>query len=498
MLKRREFLRNAGLLGAAIAAPAGIIKAAENNISTRDLTATLLKGRISSAGKGIAGVAVTDGINVTKTSVNGNYELLSNKTTEFVYISLPSGYEFPNQKSITKFFKAINHSKGSFQADFDLKKLSVNDDKHAFVVWADTQIQNKRDAEFLLTQSVPDLKSLVDSYGKDMPMHGIGCGDLVFDVFELYPDYEKALEISGIPFFNVIGNHDMNMDARSDEGSAETFKQHFGPTYYSYNRGKLHYVVLDDVFFMGANKRYMGYISENQFQWLEQDLKYVPAGSTVILSLHIPTDTGQRNRDKSTEPELGGVVINRQRLYDILKPYTVHFMSGHTHFNEVWIKDNMTEHNHGTVCGAWWTGPICGDGTPNGYGVYEVDGDKISWYYKATGQPKTHQLRIYAPGRHTDFPEEVCVNVWNYDQNWKLEWFADGELMGNPQQRTAYDPWAVELYKGKDKPKPRAWVESNLTDHIFFFKPESSVKQIKVVATDPFGNSYSEILALNS
>jgi hypothetical protein len=70
--------------------------------------------------------------------------------------------------------------------------------------------------------------------------------------------------------------------------------------------------------------------------------------------------------------------------------------------------------------------------------------------------------------------------------------------MGKPQQRTAFDPWAFELFSGAEKPKPRGWVEPNLTDHIFFFKPESSVKTIKVVATDPFGNVYSDSLTLNS
>lgn len=495
---RRHFLRNLGIMSVVVAAPVAITEAAEISPTAKDLSITVLKGRVTSSGKAISDVAVTDGINITRTTTTGNYELLSNKTTQFVYISLPSGYEFPHKNSITQFFKTIDHTKNTFNADFELTRLRVNDDKHAFVVWADTQIQNKKDVELLLTQSAPDLKALVDSYGKDMPIHGIGCGDLVWDRFNLFPDYEKAIGMSGVPFFNVIGNHDMDLEARTDEGSAETFKQHFGPTYYSYNRGKIHYVVLDDVFFMGVAKRYMGYISENQLQWLEQDIKQVPAGSTVIVSLHIPTNTGQRIRNQETEPELGGVVINRQRLYDILKPFTVHFMSGHTHFNEVWAEGNITEHNHGTVCGAWWTGPICGDGTPGGYGVYEVDGDKLSWYYKSTGEPKSHQLRIYSKGRHKDFPDEVCVNIWNYDQNWKVEWFADGKLMGKPEQRVAMDPWAIELFAGVEKPKPRGFVEPNLTSHLFFVKPDPSVKVIKITAADPFGNVYTESLTISA
>jgi hypothetical protein len=109
--------------------------------------------------------------------------------------------------------------------------------------------------------------------------------------------------------------------------------------------------------------------------------------------LHIPTNTGAVRRNKAEE-EFGGTVSNRKQLYKLLAPYKVHIMLGHTHFNESWEEGNIMEHNHGTVCGAWWTGPICGDGTPGGYGVYEVDGDEIKWYYKATGKSKEHQLRF--------------------------------------------------------------------------------------------------------
>lgn len=70
--------------------------------------------------------------------------------------------------------------------------------------------------------------------------------------------------------------------------------------------------------------------------------------------------------------------------------------------------------------------------------------------------------------------------------------------MGMPQQRTAYDPWAYEMFMGTEKPNPRGWVEPNLTDHLFFIKPESTVKVIKVSATDPFGNVYTDSLKLNT
>ncbi|HJT74424.1 MAG TPA: calcineurin-like phosphoesterase family protein, partial [Chitinophaga sp.] len=413
MLNRRKFLRNIGLTGSLLTVPGAVLNARPLFRKTRiDLSGVTLKGKVQSQGKGIAGVAVTDGINITQTDRNGQYELLSNGTAEFVYISVPAGYAFPEHKGIAEFYKAIPKGSSSFKHDFNLEKLKVDDRKHNFVVWADTQMRSKQDCELLLSQSVPDLQAVIKSYPKDTLIHGIGCGDLVWDHFELFEDYKKAVELSGIPFYNVIGNHDMDTDARTDDGSAKTFKQQFGPTYYSFNRGEIHYITLDDVFFVGASKKYIGYITENQLQWLEQDLALVKPGSTIVLSLHIPTYTGTARRAK--EEIGGGAVTNREQLYKMLASYKVHIMSGHTHFNDNWEKDGIMEHNHGTVCGAWWTGPICGDGTPAGYGVYEVDGAEIKWYYKSTGLAKDKQLRIYPKGKVAESPEEIAVNVWNW------------------------------------------------------------------------------------
>jgi len=496
-MQRRSFLRNFGLAGAFLTVPPALANAA---IATTDpvkkaIDNITLKGRVTGSGAGIAGVAVTDGNNIAVTDRSGNYQLLSNKTTEFVYISIPAGYAFAHDKGIAKFYMPVVTDRDIFKANFELEKLATDDKQHCFVVWADTQMISQADVELLKTQSVPDLQQLVAAYPKQTLFHGIGCGDLVWDKFELFEGYKQAIDATGVTFFNVIGNHDMDLDARTDELSAKTFKKQFGPTYYSFNRGAIHYVVLDDVFFIGTGKQYIGYITENQLQWLEQDLALIKPGATVVVSLHIPTNTGAARRGKK-EAELGSVVANRKQLYKILAPYKVHIMSGHTHFNEAWEQDNMMEHNHGTVCGAWWTGPICGDGTPGGYGVYEVNGSDIQWYYKSTGLPKTTQLRLYGRGKSKDNADEIIANVWNWDSKWKVEWLEDGVAKGAMEQRVALDPWAVDLYAGPELPKKHKFVEPTLADHIFFAKPAATAKQVEVRATDRFGNIFSEKINL--
>jgi hypothetical protein len=490
-MKRRNFIQALGLTGLAGALPLGNLQAApEQKFFRKD--ARKLKGRVHSGGNGIANVAVTDGFSVVFTDRSGRYQLNAHSDAEFVYYTHPAGYEFIHTNGIPNFYAALSEKEEQLN-DFELKKLSVDDGRHQFVVWADTQMISKSDAEQLKATAAPDLKKLVEGYGNNALFHGIGCGDLVWDKFELFPDYREAVQMSGVTFFNVLGNHDMDLDARTDEYSGKTFKQQFGPTYYSFNRGQIHYVVLDDVFFIGTSKKYIGYLTENQLRWLEQDLATVKPGTTVVVSLHIPTFTGAPKRNKAEET-FGGTVANRKQLYKLLAPYKVHLMSGHTHFNENWEEGNLMEHNHGTVCGAWWTGPICTDGTPMGYGVYEVEGNDIKWYYKATGLPKEHQLKLY----HNKTTGDLMANVWNWDAQWKVEWWEDGVAQGVMEQRVGLDPLAIEIYTGAALPTKHKWIEPTLTDHLFYAKPASGAKKLEVKVTDRFGTVYSETLQLHN
>jgi hypothetical protein len=493
ILKRRGFLKSLGLAGAGLGLNINFLQAKpQKHGKAGSVVEVALTGRVASDGKGIPDVTVTDGRSVTRTDAKGNYRLESNSAAEFVYISVPRGYAFTNEKGIARFYKKIEQQANKFRADFALQKLAGDDTKHAFVVWADPQIMNKEDAALLKTQSAPDTQKLVSSYGKEMVFHGIGCGDLVWDKFELFDDYKEAVGTTGIPFFQVIGNHDMDLDVRTDDLSSATFKKLFGPSYYSFNRGDVHYVVLDDVFFLGTSKRYIGYIPEQQFAWLEQDLAHIRPGSTVVISLHIPVNTGAQRRNKMSEEPIGGVVSNRKELYRILKPYKAHIMSGHTHFNEKVFEGDIIEHVHGTVCGAWWTGPICYDGTPNGYGVYEVNGGEIQWYHKSVGYEKTHQFRVYPVGAVKEKPDAFAVNVWNWDPQWRVEWFEDEKDMGAMRQEISFDPLSVELHQGAEKPAKHSWVDPVLTDHMFFATLSPSAKKITVQVTDRFRNVYRQ------
>ncbi|RZK59316.1 MAG: metallophosphoesterase, partial [Pedobacter sp.] len=370
-MNRRSFIKQGGLLATTLfvslkSYPFSLLDA-DNKIA----------GRITSKGKGIANVVVSDGFNVVKTDKNGNYTIEINALAKFVWLSTPAGYEFETDSYLAKHYQ---NASANAKLNFELKALKQNDNKHNFIIWADPQVKNKKDVQKMMSESVPDTKKAIKSLG-DVLVHGVCVGDIVWDNHELFVDYNKAVTEMGIPFFQALGNHDMDYRMGGDETSDKTFQEHYGPTYYSFNRGKAHYVVLDDVRYLGIERTYDGFITQAQLDWLAKDLQFVPKDALVIVCAHIP---------------IHNAVKNNEDLYKVLNGFiNVHFMSGHTHYNKNTIKNNIYEHNHGTVCGAWWTGPICEDGTPSGYGVYEVNGTDLKWYYQPTGLERTNQLRIY-------------------------------------------------------------------------------------------------------
>ncbi len=453
--------------------------------------AITIKGRVTAGDTPLVGVVVTDGENFTVTGKGGRYSLESGDRSKFVYLSLPSGYSAPVEDGVVKFYIPIERDNKSRSYDFSLVKKSEDDNRHGFIAMADPQIYSAKEFA-LLEEGVADIRETVQSY--NLPFHGIAAGDLISHDHTLYPQYNRVMSGAGIPFFNVVGNHDMVVNGRSHETSKWKFEDMFGPDYYSFNVGKIHYVVLNDSFFIGRDYFYIGYLEEKQMVWLQRNLSYVPEGSTVVLAVHIPTTTSKSDRDRFRMERAGVTMANHRGLYNILKPYNTHIISGHTHtnHNEV-ISPNLFEHVTAAMSGAWWQGELCTDGTPKGYGVYIADGSKLEWYYKSTGKPKEHQMRVYTGEDDPSFKGYVVANVWNCDPLWRVELYEDGVLSSVMERFEGYDPLAREIYSNKDKLEHK-WIYPSLSDKFFRAKPKSERSQKMVVVTDRFGNVYKESL----
>lgn len=451
-------------------------------------------GRVTSRGQGLEGVPITDGRTVVQTDSDGRFRFASSARRPFVYLSVPAGYQLPQHDTGTaRFYRPLDPDDGdTAEANFALQPLAQNDDEHAFLVLADPQMGIESEVQELRDRTVPDVQQTLGTLG-ERPTFGIGLGDLVFDNLSLFAGYETAVREMGIPFVQAVGNHDLNFDAPGDPGSTATFCRHFGPEYYSFNRGAVHYVVLDDVFWPGSdgfgnnNDDYLGHIDATQLAWLEQDLALVEAGRTVIVFTHIPPLSTAYRRFGKQSPPAGARIGNREALYDLLSPFNAHIISGHTHENEHRFAAGPHEHVVGTVCGAWRTGPICHDGTPRGYAVYEVDGTDVQWHYKSTGHEAVHQMRLYAKGADPTAPDEFVANVWDADPEWTVVWYEDGIQTGRMARRVGTDPTSKRLYEGPGKPRfgeKNPWADPRPTGHLFYAPVNPDANTIRVEATE--------------
>ncbi len=133
----------------------------------------------------------------------------------------------------------------------------------------------------------------------------------------------RAIALIGIPWYNVIGNHDINFEAQDDEHSDETFERIYGPSYYSFDHGPVHFLVLDDVRWFvpeGQDRgRYVGGLGKTQMEFIRNDLALIPEDQLVVLMMHIPLVD----------------VEDRDELYDLIekRPFSMS-ISAHTHYQQ--------------------------------------------------------------------------------------------------------------------------------------------------------------------
>ncbi len=471
-MRRRQFLRSSAALPA-LAAP---------------LAPGRIRGRVTSArdGRGLRGVVVSDGVSSVATGSAGDFTLASDTRQRFAFVSTPRGFELPE-----RFYAPLRFdARGETSVSFTLTVAADDGERHRFLAFGDTQIANPAHARLLHEATT----RIAEQTAGETFAFGVTLGDLVDDALELFPEYDEAVKRTGVPFFQVLGNHDLDAARGSFRGTL-AYEEHFGPIYYSFNRGAVHYVVLNDVFWIGNG--YIGFISEHQLDWLASDLAHVERGAPVVVFAHVPFSSTVSERIGGKIAPNEAQVTNRDRLLDLLEPFDARLMSAHTHENEHVFHGDVHEHVLGTVCGAWWTGPICWDGTPNGFHVFEVQGHEFSWQLRGTGLPAEKQFRAYVSTATDGETKSVFANVWNWDPGWRVSWIQDGERRGEMSRGRGLDPVAVELYRGEDKPSERGdWVEPILTDHIFHARPTAAARRVTIEATDPFGRTYVEAVEL--
>ncbi|HIT16461.1 MAG TPA: calcineurin-like phosphoesterase C-terminal domain-containing protein [Candidatus Avimuribaculum pullicola] len=440
-------------------------------------------GRVTCDGRGIAGVMVTDGYECVTTGNDGRYNMELDGDARFVYVTVPSGYLPRVEKTVPLFYYPVEAARTQY--DFELRRNPVDDTRHVAMVQADVQLTSQDD---LATYKglLKDVVDYADSY-KGRDVFGIDLGDIVGDTPSLFEPYIDVAAAMKMPVWRAIGNHDMTYGGRTYEYSYSTFESYFGPIYYSFNKGKAHYIVLNNNFYVNRDYQYIGYIDERTFRWIEKDLALVPSDNLIFVIMHIP---GCLTKELKWNTLIQDETSNIAGLWQLLEGRNAHLLTGHTHFNwNVCFNESLMEHNTAAVCGIWWKAPVCMDGTPQGYGVYEVNGTDVKWHYKSMGYDADYQFRAYPVGASTEYPGDIIANVWNWDELWKVEWIENGKVMGEMTRFEGYDPMASEICADKERVQYE-WISPIKTPHMFRATPHDAAAKIEVRVTDRFGNVY--------
>lgn len=506
---------------------------------------TSVYGIVSSAGVGVENVVVSDGAEVTVTNEKGIYQLKSAKKWGYVFISVPSGYEVPSVGVLPQFHRALKNSADVVErADFKLEKVDGQDSYKIFML-GDMHLANRTGDLGQFAQFTSDLTDYMTRH-KGEKMYALTLGDMTWDLYwysnsYYFPQYLNTInsQIKNLQIFHTMGNHDNDFQTRSDYDAAVKYVDQICPTYYSFNIGKVHYVVMDDIdcsSYDGTESRnYVKSLSAEQLDWLAKDLSHVAKTTPVVVAMHAqvfyPTTSGFKiDHDQ----------VNTLRLFDILDGYTVRFVTGHTHklFNvtpDAPIVDghNFREYNSGSVCASWWWSGnltpgihIGTDGTPGGYGIWDVTGTDFQCLYKSTGWPEEYQFRSYdlnnvhfsmadVPLMPSDisasvknaymqyvnaYPQnndnEVLINIWNWNSDWTLSVVDENRKTLPYTEVWAYDPLhiaalSVKRFNNAGLKSTPSFITDKFT-HFFKVKADDADTDLVITVKDEFGNEWTE------
>jgi hypothetical protein len=233
---------------------------------------------------GIAGVVVSNQDQVVTTDASGAFHL-HRPRSGVVFVSQPEGYA-----TVGSFWRPVGDTTSGLS--FALAP-ATRQREFAFVHASDTHIAP---ASLDRTRR---LRTLVDSVA---PAFTIVTGDLVRDALRVseaeatsyYDLFAHERAAFRTPLWLVPGNHE-NFGIERDRSHVSAthplygrgmYHKYFGPDYYSFNFGGVHFVGLNTADI--EDQWYYGHVDSLQLAWLERDLALVPAEIPVVTFDHIP------------------------------------------------------------------------------------------------------------------------------------------------------------------------------------------------------------------
>jgi len=233
--------------------------------------------------RGVAGVAVSNQDTVVTTDASGAFRL-PGEGTGVIFVSMPNAY-----RPVGPWWRP---AKSAEPVSFALTREQSSTEL-TFIHASDTHISP---ASLARTRR---LRALVDSIRPGLLLI---TGDLVRDALRVgeeeatgyYELFARERNAFRTPVFTVPGNHE-NFGIERDTSHVSAthplygrgmYHHYFGPDYYSFTRGGVHFVGLNTVDI--DDQRYYGHVDSLQIAWLERDLALVPADMPVVTFDHIP------------------------------------------------------------------------------------------------------------------------------------------------------------------------------------------------------------------
>ena len=524
-------------------------------------------------GNPIEGVAVSDGFSVTHTNAMGYYSMNATSDAWYIYITVPAEYQIDtNEKNLPCFYQKYDPKQRTY--DFTLTPLAGGvEQKFALVVMTDIHTDLDYSGKNLFANSViPHINKQYESLeAQGIHCYGINLGDYLtnhnsIDSSNLRQGFLESLSGSKVKFFSVFGNHDftyfnksnpLTADERNSTYNLKAQREHeemFGPVNYSVDRGNVHIVAMRNTQYTKNNHTYStaydyGFTDE-QVEWLIQDLSQVPTSKTILFCIHVPF--------------FNYTYTNYAHVREVLNRFDkVHILSGHNHYNRnithssfsAHKSSKFVEHNTCSVSGPVWEHIIAGDGSPQGYRVFINEGGEMTHSYylgwnendgkNLLGESK--QMRLYwgdakfgAPisgdnpyntkgyygfnFSNADGKKVLLANLYNAgNTGWTIDVYENDVKMGSMTKLTYEKPAITELIGDGSFANPFRLADGVISGHDFYYEGYALGKmgrktsddgvwqacfhmysytlndnnaKIKVVATDPYGDVYTEEVLL--
>jgi 3',5'-cyclic AMP phosphodiesterase CpdA len=546
---RREVVAGGAALAAAGAALGPAPASAASQVSGTVFEDRGGTGRRQRADPGIPGVLVSNGREVVRTNADGQYSLPIDGDS-IVFVVKPTGFAPPvDPQTMLPRFYYIHQPGGSPDLGMRFRGLEPTGPLPASLDFPLTRTDEPRQFDVILfTDPQPESPAEVDFIRDDVvtaligsqAAFGMTTGDLMFDDLSLYPRYNRIIGQIGLPWYNIGGNHDLNFEAPDRTHARETFKRFFGPPYFAFEYGGALFLMLDNVDYLGADPgkpglagKYEGRIGERQLAFIADVLKETPMDRLVVVAMHIPLKTYLDPKDPSVN------TADRAQLLALLANRPSVSFSGHTHTTEHHYLDaadsnaDAPPHHHHVmtaVSGSWWSGPFdhrgiavadSRDGSPNGFHILSVDGNRYTTSYRAANEARDRQMRIVLDSlfhradrevyrdvrmgqllgspiaRDNVGATDVIVNFFDGGPKTRVEYTLNRLPAVSMRRVDRTDPFVEEVFARNEAVK-KPWVKAERSSHIWVARLPADLAAgthaLKVKALDEYGREHRDSL----